>query len=84
MTFGSTPHSLGAPGGQGQSVTTVKGVEAAPGGQPGAHSGGATATALRFPPPKRHAGLKPQARINASRTQGPFKSANHETRAHKP
>lgn len=28
MTFGSTPHSLGAPGGQGQSMTTVEGVEA--------------------------------------------------------
>lgn len=39
MTFGSTPHSLGAPGGQGQSVTTVEGVKAALGGQLGAHRG---------------------------------------------
>lgn len=65
-------------------MTTVEGVEAALGGQSGAHSAGVTAATLRFPLPKRHTGLKPQARINASRTQGPSKSANHDTRARKP
>ena len=76
---------FGALGGQGQSVTTVEGVEAAP-GRPvrGPQLGGVTAGTLRFPLPERHAGLKPQARINASRTQSPPKTGNHETCGRKP
>lgn len=78
MTFGSTPHSLGAPGGQGQSVTTVEGVEAAPGGQPGAHSGGDCRR------PEVSTAKETRWAETTGSTQGPFKSANHETRAHKP